>query len=171
MLPGIPEHVILFSTSTDRKLFNAAATLAHERNLPLVDALRIAYGIAADLAPGLEHLDYGHGDAELYIGKGVLSPFVAVLAAQNQHTGPDVPMVACHVWLRTTLGVSGYSDSNYCVGNGRPGGKGGSYKATVVSPVDFAHSYDVAVTVEPCACRVTKQWLDAWHEFTQSLSC
>lgn len=170
MLPGIPEHVIVFPTNDDRKLFNAAVNLSHDHKLPLVDALRITYGIAADIAPGLDELTYAE-ETTLFIGKGVWSPFVAVIAAQKQHTGDDVPMIARHVWLRTTIENARHSDANYIVGNGRSDGKGGSYKATVVEPAGYGTCYDVTVDVKTYPCRVTKQWLDAWDEFTRGLSC
>lgn len=170
MLPGVAEHPLVFPTVTDRELFQAAVNLAHDRKVPLVDALYIAYGIAADIAPGLGELDYAD-ECTLYIGKGILSPFVAVLAAQKQHTGEGVPMVARHVWLRTSIEGARHSDANYIVDNGRSDGKGGSYKATLVAPASYAHSYDVAVDVKAYPCRVTKQWLDAWEEFTRGLSC
>jgi hypothetical protein len=171
MLPGSPEHLLVFPTGDDRKLFNAAVNLAHEHELPLVDALRIAYGIAAALADQLESLDYNQGETELYIGKGVMSPYVAVLAAQKQYTGENVPMVARHLWLRISVCDARYWDANYIVANGRSDGKGGSYRATVVSPAGEPNAYDVAVDVKTYPCRVTKQWLDAWDEFTRGLSC
>jgi hypothetical protein len=170
MLPGVPEHTIVFPTADDRELFQAAVNLADEHKLPLVDALRIAYGIAADIAPALSELDWAD-ECTLYIGKGVLSPFVAVMAAQKQYTGEGASMVAHHVWLRTTIEDARHSDANYVVGNGRPDGKGGSYKATVVQPAGMGPCYDVAVEVKAYPCRVTKQWLDAWDEFTRGLSC
>lgn len=170
MLPGPFDCTITFPTDADHRLFNAAVNLAHEHKLPLVDALYIAYGIAAEIAPGLTELDY-NDDCTLYIGKGIMSPFVAVLAAWKQHTGEDVPMVARHVWLRTSIEGARHSDANYIVDNGRSDGKGGSYKATLVAPADYAHSYDVTVDVKTYPCRVTKHWLDAWEEFTRGLSC
>lgn len=171
MLPGVPDYTIRFPTDTDRRLFNAAVSLAHEHKIvPLVEALHVAYGVAADIAPALQELEYAD-EATLFIGKGVLSPYVAVIAAQQQHTGDGCPMVARHVWLRTSIENARAADADYIVDNGRPDGKGGSYKATVVAPARYSHGYDVAVDVKECPCRVTKQWLEAWDEFTKSLSC
>lgn len=169
MLPGVPEHTIVFPTGDDRKLFSAAVNLSHTQHITLVEALDVVYSIAADIAPGLSELDWAD-EATLLIGKGVWSPFVAVIAAQ-QHCDDEVPRRAYHVWLRTTIEDARHADANYLIGNGRSDGKGGSYRATVVQPVDMAPCYTVAVDVKTYPCRVTKHWLDAWEEFTRRLSC
>jgi len=168
MLPGIANKLVAFPTQCDRKLFAAAVNLAFDHKLMLFDAIHISYGIAADIAPAMEGLSY-NDDFTMFVGKGILSPFVAVLAAQKQHTGDGVPMVARHVWLRTSIGGAFDSDCAYTIDNGRPDGKGGSYRATIVVPVGYKHSYDVAVTVPSYPCRLTKQWLEAWDAFTASL--
>lgn len=169
MLPGVSEHILEFPTRDDRKLFAASVNLAHDRpQIPMVDAIHIAYGIAADMAPALTELCY-NDDCTMLAFKGVLSPFVAVLAAQKQYYVEGVQRVSRHVWLRTSVGGACYSDYDYTIDNGRPDGKGGSYRATLVVPVGYKHRYDVAVNVPSYPCRVTKPWLEAWDAFTASL--
>jgi hypothetical protein len=168
MLPGVAEFTIEFPTGTDRALFSVAVNIAHERGLAPVDALSIAYEVASATSPVLYEIDCG--DCALYYAKGVVSPLVAIEDARRHWTGEGYPMMARHVWLRFTVG--GWSgEYSSMVESGNPGGRGGSFKATLVGSPEDINTYRTLVDVKTSPGRVTKQWLEAWQAYVESVTC
>jgi hypothetical protein len=161
---GTPTTTISFPTEQDRRLFNAAVSIAHDRKLPLLDALVITYDVAAEVLPTIQELDCS--DFSLHVIKGAVSPYAAMIDVRRRYYSVDaVKLEARHVWLRTT--VANWSGEYSCViANGNPDGTGGSYRATVVAMPEDANTYDVSAAPAPIVCRVTADWLAAWEQFT-----
>lgn len=166
MLPyGWQDEQVLveFPTDLDRKLFTVG--LNAPDGVELFNAWRIAYEAVA------ETIDCGRIDCgDFYLGriKGVVSPLVAIIRARREIDN-DGELSTKHVWLRHSQTAHREDFWDYCVEDGNPSGKGGSYRGTIVGAAGDLNTYTVKVETEPVRCRVTPGLLLEWERFDSAV--
>lgn len=153
----------------ERRLIQRA--LNRDPSMPLIKALDLVYGGAAMACylgskPDIIHFEEGPDVLRL---KGVWPTTLAMVigryyGVEDYWGDPLSPIAVKHVWLRTMM--NGHrTDYDYVVGNGHPGGRGGSYKATIVGDAESMSVYteDVELTplkvaLDPETCRTVLEF-------------
>ncbi len=152
---------IAFATGQDRQLFEHA--MGRPDGITLSDALELLFLGASVHLPESKLVDFSEADGgHVVVFKGIWSPVLARMRAQDEFGGMDLDVK--YVWLRTSL--DGCMDYDYRTVNGTPG-KGGSYKATIVSEEGMSHCYSVPVVLDPLRLIVSAEIAEEWDAFTR----
>lgn len=143
----------------ERSLITRA--INHPPDTTLMHALDLVFGGAAMIAlcqggPEMIHFESG---PDLLRLKGIWPTTVAQAAGKwyglEDFCGdPLTPICVKHVWLRTMMDGN-YTDCDYVIGNGHPGGRGGSYKATIIGDAESMSVYTEEVSKMPMRLAMT----------------
>lgn len=163
---GVPSSIIEFPTNTDRFLFEAALNSSARRGTSFLEELHEAYAIVEHISESPTPIEWNDGESTVYYFRGLVSPLVAAYAVKLRETGEDVPVRVRHVWLRYSM-----EQNELRVVDGYPGGKGGSFKATVVESTCQSGGYSRVVDDLPVRGRATEALAEVWHQFVGGLLC
>jgi hypothetical protein len=145
-----------FFDETERQMFELG--MAH--GMEHLDLISLAMSITL---PGPSEILYDYGDELVLLFKGLHSPKLVRTALRHCEIGPNVEVR--HVWLRTSVCGSQTSEFDYSIMDGRPDGKGGSYKATIAYNKGLDPHYKVDATPKPIELIVAKDVEETWKEF------
>lgn len=164
MMKGGGEVHITFPTDMDRRLFQEGLRIADECAIIPIGAWKIIYRGAARTLTEVRRIDCM--DFYMHRIKGIVSPSMAILAVRGEDVADDVPLAVTYVWLRHSQNANREEGWGYCVEDGNPSGKGGSYRGTIIaSPRDIG-MYSVKVERKPPQVyRTTECLLNAWELF------
>jgi hypothetical protein len=168
-----PRVPIKVADDFERRLLQRA--LNRDPSMSLTKALELVYAGAAVAMSGPAGPDIicFEGGPDALRLKGILPETVAMVLGrwyglENYWGDPLVPMAVKHVWLRTMM--HGNTEYDYVIGNGTPGGRGGSYKATIVGDIESLSVYTEVVETTPMRVLMDEDTAREFLEFRRKVA-